>query len=397
MTSTVLIALAGLALLLLLEGHVRLSRVLHRRRSPPPFPTSGPSITVIRPVRGMDPGAEDNIRAFLEMEYPGRLELLFVVDSVEDPAYPAIQRLIAEHPTRAERVELLLSGMPPPRRTGKLNAMLVGVAAATGELLAFNDSDSRPSNDLLGRLVSELLARPDCGCTFAPVVASAEQPTASDVGYGLLVNAWYGPTVTWAAEPSGELDFIMGQLMVCRRPALDAVGGVGVAEGHFVDDMYIGRALWRAGWKNVVIPTPLRLVIGGMGPLTFFRTFRRWILFSEGGLSYRFTWPGWVRGTSCWIAWGVLVTALATGRFEIAALALVPIGFSIWTQVSLQRGHGGPRIAARHLWVPAVLPLLSGVVAVAARLNRRVDWRGRSYDLDGEARLEPSDSAAAGT
>ncbi len=91
------------------------------------------------------------------------------------------------------------------------------------------------------------------------------------------------------------------------------------------------------------------------------------------------------------------MTALATGRFEIAALALVPIAFSIWTQVSLQRGHGGPRIAARHLWVAAVLPLLSGVVAVAARLNRRVDWRGRSYDLDGEARLEPSDSAAAGT
>ncbi len=272
MTSTVLIALAGLALLLLLEGHVRLSRVLHRRRSPPPFPTTGPSITVIRPVRGMDPGAEDNIRAFLELEYPGRLELLFVVDSVEDPAYAAIQRLIAEHPTRAQRVELLLSGMPPPRRTGKLNAMLVGVAAATGELLAFNDSDSRPSKDLLGRLVSELLARPDCGCTFAPVVASAEHPTASDVGYGLLVNAWYGPNVTWAAEPRGELDFIMGQLMVCRRPALDAVGGVGVAEGHFVDDMYIGRALWRAGWKNVVIPAPLRLVIGGMGPLTFFKT-----------------------------------------------------------------------------------------------------------------------------
>ncbi|HSP19468.1 MAG TPA: glycosyltransferase [Myxococcaceae bacterium] len=396
MMNTVLIALAVLALLLLLEGHVRLSRVLRRRRSPPPLPTTGPSITVIRPVRGLDPGAEDNIRAFLDMEYPGRLELLFVVDSVEDPAYPAIQRLIAEHPTGAQRVELLLSGTPPPRRTGKLNAMLVGVAAATGELLAFNDSDSRPSTDLLGRLVSELLARPDCGCTFAPVVASAARPTASDVGYGLLVNAWYGPNVTWAAEPRGELDFIMGQLMVCRRQALDAVGGVGVAEGQFVDDMYIGRALWKAGWKNVVIHAPLRLVIGGMGPLTFFRTFRRWILFSEGGLSFRFTWPGWVRGISCWIAWGVLVTAGVTGRPGIAALALAPIAFSIWTQAALQRGHGGPSIALHQLWVPAVLPLLSGVVALAARLNRRVDWRGRSYDLDADARLGTSGSPAAG-
>ncbi|HZJ54927.1 MAG TPA: glycosyltransferase [Myxococcaceae bacterium] len=395
--STVLLALAALSLVLLVEGHVRLRRVLARRPPPPSFPTTAPSMTVVRPVKGLDIGAEENIRAFLQMEYPGRLELLFVLDSEEDPAAPVIRRLIAEHPTGAERVELLFSGSPPPRRTGKLNAMLVGAAAATGELVAFNDSDSRPARDLLGRLVSELLARPDCGCTFAPVVAAADRPTPGDVGYELLMNAWYGPTVSWAAEPRGELDFIMGQLMVCRRQALDAVGGVGVAEGQFVDDMYIGRALWNAGWKNVVIESPLRIVIGGMGPLQFFRTFRRWILFSEGGLSFRFTWPNWVRGVSCWVAWAVLGTALGTGSFAAAAAALLAIAFSVWTQASLQRAYHGPRIRLHQLWVPAVIPLIGGMVQIAAKLNRRVDWRGRSYDLDAEARLGSSGSPAAGT
>ena len=395
--STVLLALAVVSLALLVEGHVRLRRVLARRPAQPPFPTTAPSITVIRPVKGLDTGAEDNIRAFLQMEYPGRLELLFVVDSEEDPAYPVIRRLVAEQRTTAERVQILLSGSPPPGRTGKLNAMLVGVAAARGELLAFNDSDSRPTRDLLGRLVSELLARPDCGCTFAPVVAASDRPTAGDVGYELLLNAWYGPTVAWAAEPRSELDFIMGQLMVCRRPALDAVGGVGVAEGHFVDDMYIGRALWAAGWKNVVIESPLRIVTGGMGPLQFFQTFRRWLLFSEGGLSFRFTWPNWVRGVSCWIAWAVLGVALSTGHLAAGVLAALAIAFSVYTQASLQRAYHGPSIAVHQLWVPAVIPLLGGVVAIAARLNRRVDWRGRSYDLDAEARLGASGSPAAGT
>jgi ceramide glucosyltransferase len=392
--NTVLVALVVVSLLLLIEGHVRLGRVLRRRPPPPPFPVSGPSITVIRPVRGLDTGAEDNIRAFLEMDYPGRLELLFVVDSEQDPACPVIRRLISEHPTTAGRVELLVAGPPPPRRTGKLNAMLVGVAAATSELLAFNDSDSRPTRDLLGRLVSELLARPDAGCTFAPVVASADRPTAGDVAYGLLMNAWYGPTVSWAAEPRSELDFIMGQLMVFRRQALDAVGGVGVAEGQFVDDMYIGRALWGAGWKNVVIESPLRIVIGGMGPLDFLRTFRRWMLFSEGGLSFRFTWPNWVRGIASWMAWGVLLAALATGLPGTAALALLPIAVSAWSQDALQRAYHGPPIALHQLWVPAVLPLIGGLVALAAKLNRRVDWRGRRYDLDGEARLGASGSPA---
>jgi len=394
--NTLLLVLAGLSLVLLIEGHVRLRRILDRRRGEPPFPASAPSMTVIRPVKGLDTGAEDNIRAFLEMEYPGRLELLFVVDSEEDPAYPVIRRLVAEHRTTAQRVEILLSGSPPPGRTGKLNAMLAGVAAATGELLAFNDSDSRPTKDLLGRLVSELLARPDAGCTFAPVFAASDRPTAGDVGYELLLNAWYGPTVSWAAQPRGELNFIMGQLMVCRREALEAVGGVGVAQGHFVDDMYIGRALWEAGWKNVVIETPLRIVTGGMGPLQFLRTFRRWFLFSEGGLSLRFTWPNWVRGVSCWIAWAVLGIALAAGRPGPALVAALAIAFSVYTQASLQRAYHGPRIAVHQLWVPAIIPLLGGMVAIAARLNRRVDWRGRSYDLDAEARLGRSGSPAPG-
>ena len=116
--STVLVALAVLSLLLLVEGHVRLRRVLARRPAAPPFPSSAPSITVIRPVKGVDTGAEGNIRCFLEMEYPGRLELLFVVDSEEDPATPLIRRLIAEHRTQAQRVELLFSGSPPPHLTG---------------------------------------------------------------------------------------------------------------------------------------------------------------------------------------------------------------------------------------------------------------------------------------
>ena len=392
----ILAALAVLALLLLLEGHLRLRGVLARRRPPPAVPRSARSITVIRPVRGLDVGSEENIRSFLEMEYPGRLELLFVLDSEDDPATPVIRRMIAERRNEAVRVEVLFAGAPPPQRTGKLNAMLVGVAASTGELLAFNDSDTRPSKDLLARLVAALEERPGAGCTFAPVHSAADAPLAGDVAYGLLMNAWYGPTVAWAAEPEGELPFIMGQLMVLRREALDAVGGVGVAEGQFVDDMYIGKALAGAGWKNVVIEAPLRVVTGGMGPWAFLRTFRRWMLFSEGGLPFRFTRPNWVRGVACWLAWGVGIAAVVSGDWVSAALAALAIGASVWTQAWLQRACHGPRIAPTQLWVPAVLPLVGGLVALSARLNRRVDWRGRSYDLDAEARLGAKGSPAAG-
>ena len=110
--STVLVGLAILSLLLLVEGHVRLRRVLARRPAPPPFPSSAPSVTVVRPVKGLDTGAEDNIRAFLDMEYPGQLELLFVVDSEQDPATPAI---CGSSPS-TERLRTGSSSSSPARR-----------------------------------------------------------------------------------------------------------------------------------------------------------------------------------------------------------------------------------------------------------------------------------------
>jgi ceramide glucosyltransferase len=86
-----------------------------------------------------------------------------------------------------------------------------------------------------------------------------------------------------------------------------------------------------------------------------------------------------------------------TGNWPIVVLAAAGIAVSVWTQAWLQRACHGPRIAVRHLWVPAVLPLVAAFVALSARLNRRVDWRGRSYDLDAEARLGASGSAVAGS
>ena len=48
---------------------------------------------------------------------------------------------------------MLLAGKPPPGRTGKLNAMMLGEARAQGELIAFSDSDTRPGPHLVRVLI----------------------------------------------------------------------------------------------------------------------------------------------------------------------------------------------------------------------------------------------------
>jgi ceramide glucosyltransferase len=381
-------ALGAALFVLILLGHRQMARAIVRPPIPPPRLARYPSVTVIRPVRGLDIGSRENAEALLNQEYPGEMETLFILDTEADLAYPATVELVRARglePNR--RAAVLVAGKPPPGRTGKLNAMILGEVKARGELIAFSDSDTRVGAHLLRVLVEELLARPDAGDTFAPVVAESDVATTGDVGYELLVNPWYGASVTLAAGERGELPFIMGQFMVFTRKALAAVGGVRCAEGQFVDDMYIGKCMARAGFKNVMVPYPLRIVTGGLGLRQFIRNFRRWMLFSQGGLPASFVRPNWLRGILYFSALGATGLALAQGNWLGALFPAAAAALFVWSQVALQLRYGGPGVALKHLWVPVLLPLVAALVALSTKINRQVDWRGRSYTLDAAAKL----------
>lgn len=380
--------LGAFLFVLILLGHQQMARAIRR----PPIPALRleryPSVTVIRPIRGLDIGSRENAEALLNQDYPGEQETLFILDTESDPAYPVMVELVRARAASGKgRAEVIIAGKPPPGRTGKLNAMMVGEARAKGELIAFGDSDTRPIPQLLRILVEELVARPDAGDTFAPIVAQSDVTHAGDVAYELLVNPWYGASVALAAGQSGELPFIMGQMMVFTRRALAAVGGVQCAEGQFVDDMYIGQCIARAGFKNVMVPYPLRIVTGGLGPRQFIRVFRRWMLFSQGGLPPSFVRPNWFRGVLYFTSLGVTAAALATESWAGAILPAAAAALFVWSQLDLQVRFGGSRVAVQHLWVPVVLPFVAALVTLSTKLNRDVDWRGRSYSLDASAKL----------
>jgi ceramide glucosyltransferase len=391
MTFGLLAALLGLALLVeIWFTHRQLARAVERRVTGGARLRSYPSVTVIRPVRGADVGARENFEAALDTGYPGEVETLFLFDDTDDPGYPIAREVVERHRQleRPGKAEVWVSGTPPHGVTGKLHAMMVGEQMARGELVAFGDSDTRPDRDVLRVTVEELLTTPGAGCAFPPVVVDGAPLRSGDVGYAMLINAWYGPSVALAARGAGGvLPFIMGQLMVFRREALAAIGGVGCARGQLVDDMYIGTCVANAGFRNVMTQHPLRIATGGMTLSEFVLLFRRWLLFSRNGLPASFTWPMWVRGLEFWIGLLTAMLAIFTGHWLAALVPMVALASFAYSMARIGERFGGAPIPPRWLFLPFAIPIIAPGVVLNTLYNKQVDWRGRAYELDTQARL----------
>jgi len=363
-----------------------------RRRPEPPRKTLWhyPSVSVIRPVRGADVGARENFEAALDTGYPGDVETLFVFDDELDPGLPIAREVVRAHNAsfRPGRAAVIVAGAPPPARTGKLNAMIVGAARARGSLIAFGDSDTRPDRELLRELVETLMTSRRAGSTFAPVVIDDVPRGAGDVLYALMQNALYAPLAARAAAHSdGALPFIMGQIMVFKREALDAIGGVQVATGQLVDDMYIGRRVAGAGYRNIIVKRGLKVPTGGLGLREFLPIYRRWMAFSRNGLPFSFTWPQWLLGGGFFAAViATVAAALSASPLAMLAPAMAVTAFTV-TLLQLNRLYGGAPVPLKWAWTPPALLLLSPAVLVATLMKKKVGWRGRVYDVDASAAL----------
>lgn len=112
-----------------------------------------PPVVVLLPVRGLDEGFDENLRAILSQTYP-RYRLVVVADRADDPGAVRALALAAEQPR--VRAALILSD--PSGMGGKVNALRTALARLRPEdaAVVFADADVRPDPDWLRQLVQPL-------------------------------------------------------------------------------------------------------------------------------------------------------------------------------------------------------------------------------------------------
>src|SRR5271156_2050492 len=163
-TITALLTLAGLAYLVLaLWGARSFGHYWQAKKLEGEF---APDVTLLKPVKGVDPRMFAGFESHCRQQYSGKFEIVFGVSSLDDPAVGEIERLRAEFPECAIRLGECRERLGASRKGSNLGEML---REARYEHLLINDSDICVSAFYLSR-VMECFADERVGMVTAPYI-----------------------------------------------------------------------------------------------------------------------------------------------------------------------------------------------------------------------------------
>ncbi|HLP99870.1 MAG TPA: glycosyltransferase [Candidatus Limnocylindria bacterium] len=343
------------------------------RRSPVEYaPNSGftPPVSIVKPIRGVDPEAYQNFASFCRQDYP-EYEILFCVGQSDDPALPIVERLSREFPQRRIRV-LFNSGSGA--RNDKVAKLVSLTREAKYEHLVISDSDVRVRPDYLRTVVAPL-ADSAVGAVTCFYVATDENTFAEKLQTIGMVSDFYAGILV--ARQLDGVKFTLGPTIATTRARLAEFGGYQAIQDRPADDLLVGRLIADLGYKVELLPYTVETVADYQ---------------SMGGLFHkRLRWIVVMRHMRPWGHLGLLLTQGLP--WSLAAIAIHP-------SVGVALGYLGTYLAFRiamtwmidvwglkqtSLWKKTPLIVLWDALAffiwLASFVRKSVKWRDGEYRI----------------
>ena len=333
-----------------------------------------PSVTILKPLHGDEPGLEAALATVFDQDYPGRVQVVFGLQDPADPALAVARRLAAAHPNRdvAVVVDARIHGA-----NRKISNLINMMCEARGEVLVLADSDIAAPRDWLSAVVEPLAAAKaglvTCAYAGVPGAGLASRLAAMDLSYRFLPSVAVGVSLGMAHP-------CMGSTIALRRETLAAIGGFAAFADLLADDYAIGESVRAAGRRSLVAPV---LVAHGCTEASLAEVF-----------AHELRWARTVRGVdpagfagsivTHAVFWGLISAILWRGAWPgVAALAIALI-CRAWMIRQVEKVAG--RITGAW-WLFPARDMLSLIVFLSSFFVRVVHWRGTRFRVDARGGL----------
>lgn len=212
-----------------------------------------PSVTVLKPLNGVEEGIYENLLSHVKQDYPS-YQIVFGVHHDDDPVIPVVERLIKEFPDCDMELVVSKDVVGPNMKVCNLNNMYV---KAKNEIVIINDSDTRVGPDYLRRIANELKGPEVGGATC--VYKLKNPPNFVSAIETFFVNCDFTPSAV-VAHTLG-MNFGFGATIAIKKGALEEIGGFSALADYIAEDYQMGERLTKAGYRlnvsNYLIDTIL--------------------------------------------------------------------------------------------------------------------------------------------
>ncbi len=342
-----------------------------------------PPVSILKPVRGLDPEAYENFASFCRQDYPD-YEILFCVATGDNRVGQVLERLLNDFQARRIRVISQDASGAPNDKVAKLIRL---TAEASHEIVVISDSDVRVLPDYLRNVVAPL-ADPRVGAVTCLYAAIEEKSLADRLQTVGMISDFY-PGLLVARALDG-VKFALGQTIAARRSLLDEFGGYTALQDRPADDLLVGRLMAKQGYRVELLPYTIFVVadyrsLGDLWAkrlrwLTVMRHMRPW-----GHLGLVFTEA---------LPWSLL--AVAARPTAWTALAFLGAYAVLRIAVAWEIGVRGLEQHAVMQKLP-LIPLwdiLAFFLWLASFFQRRLRWRDGEFRIRRGKLVAPSALAA---
>jgi ceramide glucosyltransferase len=374
---TTVLAVAGMAYFVASTIAARI--YLRSRRVP--LTTFTPGVTVLKSLKGLDPGMLEAFRSHCRQDYAGDFELLFGISSFDDPAVAAVERLKTEFP------HVAISLIECPERlgaNGKVSTLFQLAIHARYDFLLINDSDITVSPKYLERVMA----------CFAQ---QQSQPSTHNARVGMVTALYRGrahgtfgsrlealgiatdfiPSVLLSGMIEGSLKYGLGSTLAVRRDALDEAGGLLALVDQLADDHQMGVSIVKAGYSIALSPEVVETAIPAYD----------W----RGFINHQLRWARTVRDASPGGYIGLIFTHGSAWAFlnlianGFSPLSLWLFGMSFFLRLT-QAMTVGAEVLGDHqvlpsLWLLPFRDALHMCIWITGFAGNTIIWRGEEFQL----------------
>jgi ceramide glucosyltransferase len=375
MTTTLLAAvvLVGLAALTLMAWTQR----AHLAAEPPPEPALWPRVSVLKPMRGVDPGLEENLESFFALDYP-EYEVVLGVDDAGDPALAVARRVVRRHPEVPATivVDAARAGANP-----KVNNLANIVRHARHDVILISDSNVRVRAGYLRDLVANL-ERPDVGLVSSPICGRHAAGLGGALE-ALQLNGFVMGGVAAMHRVFGGV-CVVGKSMLLRRATLERIGGFRRLSQFLAEDQVCGQEVAALGMRLALSSLPVDNMLGRVSVRDFAARHLRWARIRRriaplGYAGELLLNPVLLAAAGAAALPGPLTLALLLGTL-LAKSAI---------DAAAEHTAGVRRPFALYPALVLGKDLLVGALWVVPFFSRTVTWRGRRFRIGRRTLLRP--------